>query len=79
MFGCPRNSIWVDVVSNQISCGPEVVAKVAITNGILHVAYGEGWDSWDVFINDADLKNLIIKAEGKLSKAAERKGKGKEK
>ena len=41
-WGCPRNSIWVDVVSNQISCGPEVVAKVSIVDGILHLVYGEG-------------------------------------
>ena len=76
-WGYQRNSIWVDMESSEIKCGAGLVFKMSITDGILQISYGEGWDTWELFQNDADFKNLIETAKAKLSKAAEQKGKGK--
>ena len=78
-WGYPRNSVWVDMESSQIKCGAELVCKISIKDGILQVSYGEGWDTWELFQNDADLKILIETSQAKLSKAAASKGKGKAK
>ena len=77
LWGYPRNCIWVDIQLKQVSCGHEVVAKVEIKDQILEVTFGTGWDTWDVFTNDAALKDLIVLEKSKLSKAVEFKGKGK--
>ena len=76
-WGYPRNSVWVDMESSEIKFGAKLVFKMPITDGILQISYGERWDTWDLFQNDADMKILIDTAKTKLSKAAAQKGKGK--
>ena len=55
------------------------MAKTTIENDELVIKYGDGWDSWELFTGDTELKNMIEKARAKLSKAKRSKGKGKEK
>ena len=76
-WGYQRDFIWVDMESSEIKCGAGLVFKMSITDGILQISYGEGWDTWELFQNDADLKKLIETAKAKLSKATAQKGKGK--
>ena len=77
--GYPRDSLWVDVPSKTVFCRPEVVAKTSIENDEVDIKYGDGWDSWELFVGDTELKNMIEKACTKLSKAKQSKGKGKDK
>ena len=64
-WGYPRSSVWVDMESNEIKCGAELVFKMSITDGILQISYGERWDTWELFQNDADMKILIDTAKTK--------------
>ena len=78
-WGYSRNCLWVDVPSKTVYCGSEIVAKTTIENDELVIKYGDGWDTWELFVGDTELKNMIEKACAKLSKAKQSKGKGKEK
>ena len=78
-WGYPRNCIWVDILSKQVSCGKEVVATVEIKENMLEVTFGTGWDTWDTFVGDVGLKDLIKLEKSKLQKSVEKKGKWKSK
>ena len=78
-WGYPRNGLWVDLPSKTIFCGSERVAVTSIENDELVVKYGVGWDSWELFQKDTEMKNMIAVQRAKLSKAKQAKGKGKEK
>ena len=69
----------MDIPSKQVSCGKEVVATVEIKENMLEVTFGTGWDSWDTFVGDAGLKDLIKLEKSKLQNSVEKKGKGKSK
>ena len=78
-WGYPRNGLWVDIPSKTIYCGPEIVAKTKIENDELVITYGDGWDTWELFLGNIELKSMIDVQRAKLSKAKKSKGKGKEK
>ena len=60
-------------------CGLETVAITNIENDELVIKYGAGWDTWDLFLGDNEIKSMIEKQRTKLSKSKQSKGKGKEK
>lgn len=55
------------------------MAKATIGNDELVIKYGDGWDSWELFLENIGLGNMIEVQRTKLSKAKKSKGKGKEK
>ena len=69
----------MDLPSKTIFCGSETVAATSIENDELVVKYGVGWDSWELFQKDTEMKNMIAVQRAKLSKAKQAKGKWKEK
>ena len=69
----------MDIPSKQVSCGKEVVATVDIKENVLEVTFGTGWDTWDIFVGDAGLNDLIKLEKSKLQKFVDKKGKGKSK
>ena len=74
----PRNCIWVDADAKTISCGQELVATVRVANGELKVDYSDDWGSWDIFVSDKALSDMIAKARAKLERGeGKSKGKGK--
>ena len=58
-WGYPRNCIWVDIPLKQVSCGPDLIASVAIKDKILEVTFGTEWGSWELFTGGDVLKDLI--------------------
>ena len=76
LWGYPRKNLWVDVPSKTISCGPEKVATICVSGTKIDISYSTGWDSWDIFTNNIELKEMIEKQQGKLLKGSDGKGKG---
>ena len=64
-WGYPRDCLWVDFPSKTVFCGPDIVAKTNIENDELVIQYGDGWDSWDLFVKDVELKNMIEQPNAK--------------
>ena len=50
-----------------------------IKENTLEVTFGPGWSTWDVFLEDVALKDLIALEKSKLTKSVHAKGKGKHK
>ena len=44
---------------------------------MLEVTFGTGWDTWDTFVGDVVLKDLIKLERSKFQKSVEKKGVGK--
>ena len=78
-WGYPRNCCWVDMDAKTVECGDQIFATVSINDRQLNVSYGNEWAAWGTFINEAALKDIITKAEEKLSQSSSKgksKGKG---
>ena len=66
--------------AGTISCGDELVATVSVKDRKLNITYGDSWGAWAKFTDDVALKDIVKKAQEKLSQAASKgksKGKGK--